>query len=88
MSYVEKPSDHAFTAFLAAVTPSKALRDRERTFSKSERKRQRFLREKARLERAVQVLREERFSPDHHAEALAEALAEAISDHTPRRRSA
>jgi hypothetical protein len=50
MDYIELPSDHAFTAFLSRITPSAALRDRELNFSKEELKRQRFLREKARVE--------------------------------------
>ena len=48
--YVELPSDHAFSAFLAGLTPGRVLRDRERTFSPVERKRQAFLRQKAHLE--------------------------------------
>ena len=50
-TYVETPADHAFTAFLAALTPSRVLRDRERMFSPAERKRQTFLRQKAAVER-------------------------------------
>lgn len=50
MPYVELPADHAMTAFLSTLTIGKVLRDRERNFSKSERKRQRFLREKSRTE--------------------------------------
>jgi hypothetical protein len=49
-AYVESSADHAFSAFLAALTPSKVLRDRELTFSKSERKRMTFLRQKAHTE--------------------------------------
>ena len=41
--YVEYPSDHAFTAFLASLTPSRVLREREALFSKVERQRKRFL---------------------------------------------
>lgn len=55
MTYVETPADHAFTAFLAQLTPSLVLKDRERTFSKLERKRQKFLRDKAATERFVAV---------------------------------
>lgn len=57
MSYVELPADHAMTAFLSALTPSKVLRDRELTFSKQERKRQTFLREKAKVENQVAIER-------------------------------
>lgn len=49
--YVETDADHKFSAFLASLTPGRVLRDRELTFSPSERKRQRFLREQARLAR-------------------------------------
>lgn len=35
--YVELPSDHAFSAFLAGLTPGRVLRDRERAFSRQER---------------------------------------------------
>jgi len=55
MTYIETASDHLFTAWLATLTPSKVLRDRERTFSKTERKRQRFLREKSKVENQVAV---------------------------------
>ncbi len=57
MTYIEYPSDHAFTAFLASLTPSRVLRDRERQFSPAERKRQKFLRQKAAVERAVALSR-------------------------------
>jgi len=57
VTYVETASDHIFTAWLATLTPSKVLRDRERTFSKTERKRQRFLREKSKVENQVAVER-------------------------------
>jgi len=57
MTYIEGPADAAFTAWLATLTPSKVLRDRERTFSKTERKRQRFLREKSKVEIQVAVER-------------------------------
>ena len=50
MTYVEQASDHAFTAFLAACTPGRVLRDRSAMFSKPERKRAVFLREKSRTE--------------------------------------
>lgn len=45
VSYVETPADHAFTAFLAGLTPGKVLRDRESGLSKVERKRARYLAE-------------------------------------------
>jgi hypothetical protein len=48
--YVELPSDHAFSAFLAGLTPSRVLRDRERKFTPAERKREAFLRQKAHME--------------------------------------
>ena len=57
MTYIETPADHAMTAFLAHLTPSRVLRDRERTFSKQERKRQQFLRQKAQVENQVAVER-------------------------------
>lgn len=56
-AYVETPADHSFTAFLASITPAKALRDRELTFSREERKRQTFLRQKAAVEQKVRVER-------------------------------
>ena len=57
-SYIEGPSDAAMSAFLSRLTPSKVLRDRELTFTKEERQRQRFLRDKAAVERAVAHERE------------------------------
>ena len=39
------PADHAFTAFLAGLTPGRVLRDREAGLSKVERKRARYLAE-------------------------------------------
>lgn len=48
--YVELPSDHAFTGFLAGLTPGLVLKDRTRGFSRVERKRQRFLSQKAAVE--------------------------------------
>lgn len=56
--YIETEPDHAMSAFLSQLTPSKVLRDRELTFTKEERKRQKFLREKAAVERAVGHARE------------------------------
>lgn len=43
--YIEQPSDAAFTAFLAGLTPGKVLKDREAGFSRVERKRARYLAE-------------------------------------------
>lgn len=40
------PADHAFTAFLAGLTPSRVLRERETSFSKVERKRKKYLAER------------------------------------------
>lgn len=45
MTYIELPSDHAFTAFLAGLTPGKVLKDREVNFSPVERKRAKYLTE-------------------------------------------
>lgn len=56
MSYVELESDHQMTAFLAGLTPSKVLRDRELKFTRVERRRHTFLRAKARLERQAAVI--------------------------------
>ena len=42
MTYVELPSDHQFSQFLARMTPNKALRDRTAMFSKSEKQIDRF----------------------------------------------
>ena len=58
MTYIETAADHAFTAFLSKLTPSKVLRDRELTFTKEEKQRHKFLREKAAVERAVAHERE------------------------------
>jgi len=55
LMYVESAADHAMTAFLAGLTPGKVLRDRVRNFSKVERKRQTFLREKAATEKRERV---------------------------------
>lgn len=49
MTYIETSADHAFSAFLAGLTPSRVLRDRELRFSPAERKRQHFLRQKSHL---------------------------------------
>ena len=48
--YIETPADHAMTAFLAGMTPGRAFKDRQANFTKVERKRQRFLREKTNTE--------------------------------------
>lgn len=48
--YVESEADHAFTAFLAHLTPSKVLKDRSAMFSKPERKRERFFRQRSKVE--------------------------------------
>lgn len=50
--YVEMASDHEFSAFLAGMTPARAARDLD-PLSAVERKRMRFLREKAHLEALV-----------------------------------
>ena len=62
VSYIELQSDHEQTAFLAALTPSRVLRDRELTFSPQERKRQKFLRSKAAVEQEVLAVRRGQFS--------------------------
>jgi len=49
-AYVETAADHAFTAFLASLTPGKVLLDRAAMFSKPERKRAVYLRQKTKLE--------------------------------------
>ena len=56
--YIETAADHQMTAWLSRLTPSKVLRDRELTFTKEERQRHKFLREKAAVERAVAHARE------------------------------
>lgn len=58
MTYTELESDHLMTAFLASLTPSKVLRDRERTFTREEKRRQKFLREKAKWERLRKAMQE------------------------------
>lgn len=62
MTYVELQSDHEQTAWLASLTPSRVLRDRELTFSPAERKRQRFLRQKSAVESEVLAVRRGQFS--------------------------
>jgi hypothetical protein len=51
MSYIESSADHAFTAFLSSLTPSKVLRDRSAMFTRVERKRERFLIAKGQVEK-------------------------------------
>jgi len=53
MTYTETAADHAFTAFLAHLTPGRVLRDRGNNFSKPERKRAIYLREKTTLEQKI-----------------------------------
>jgi hypothetical protein len=67
MTYVEEASDHAFTAFLASLTPGLVQRDRSSGFSKPERKRALYLREKratearqAEVQLALQMARQMR----------------------------
>lgn len=57
--YIETEADHKFSAFLAGLTPSRVLRDRERQFSPAERKRQTFLRQKAHVEALVRQARKD-----------------------------
>lgn len=73
-AYIEMPSDHDFTAFLARMTPSRALRDRERTLSREEKRRQVFLREKEILDGLVASGRIQRWQVDVTLE-VAEARA-------------
>ena len=61
---IETAADHQMTAFLSRLTPSKVLRDRELTFTKEERQRHKFLREKAAVERAVAHAREVQIALD------------------------
>lgn len=44
MTYIELPSDHAFTAFLANLTPRKVLKDHRAAMTPVEKKREQFLR--------------------------------------------
>lgn len=68
--YVETEADHAFTAFLAALTPGKVQRDRSAMFSPSERKRAAFLKQKHDTEVAA-----ERRAEIATAKAMARELA-------------
>lgn len=54
MAYIELPSDHAFSAFLATLKRSRVLREREAMFSRQERERSRFLVQKSRVERGLE----------------------------------
>lgn len=62
MSYIETPADHAFTAFLADLSPRKVLRDRSATFSRVERGRQKFLAQKQHVE-GLRVAEASRLGP-------------------------
>jgi len=48
MTYIEFASDHEQTAFLAAMTPARALKDRA-PLSKPEKRRAQFLGERSRI---------------------------------------
>jgi len=50
VSYVELPSDHKFSHFLARMTPSKVFKDRSAMFSTEEKQLNRFLFSKTQLE--------------------------------------
>ncbi len=50
MIYVESAADHEFSAFLSGLTPGLVQKDRSAMFSKPEKKRDRFLRAKSKLE--------------------------------------
>lgn len=58
MSYIETPADHAFTAFMASLTPGRVRKDLDANFSKIERKRARYLSEPKRRGRPRKVLPE------------------------------
>jgi hypothetical protein len=49
------PSDHKFSQFLARMTPSKVLKDREPMFSKPEKQIDRFFRQGTEIESAEEV---------------------------------
>jgi len=55
MTYVELPSDHQFSQFLARMTPAKALRDRSAMFSKSEKQIDRFFRGGEQIDKSEEV---------------------------------
>ena len=55
MTYVELPSDHKFSQFLARMTPAKALRDRSAMFSKSEKQIDRFFRGGEQIDKSEEV---------------------------------
>ena len=67
--YIELPSDHTFTAFLAGLTPGRVLRDHRPT-TKIERKRLDFMVERKRLEQAIALTRETFFTDAQMAVAL------------------
>ena len=52
MTYVEFPSDHKFSQFLARMTPAKALKDRTSMFSKQEKQLDRFFIRRNQIEEA------------------------------------
>ena len=53
MMYIETPADHAFTAFLASLTPGRVMRDLDPIKTRIERKRARYLRDKNAVELMV-----------------------------------
>jgi len=55
VTYVELPSDHQFSQFLARMTPNKALRDRTAMFSKSEKQIDRFFRQEKQFAKSEEV---------------------------------
>ena len=55
MIYVELPSDHKFSQFLARMTPNKALKDRSAMFSKSEKQIDRFFRQEKQFAKSEEV---------------------------------
>ena len=55
MTYIEHPSDHAFTQFLARMTPGKASKDRTSIFSKQEKQIDRFFRQEKQFAKSEEV---------------------------------
>jgi len=55
MTYVEFPSDHKFSQFLARMTPAKALKDRTSMFSKQEKQIDRFFRQEKQFAKSEEV---------------------------------
>jgi len=55
MTYVEYPSDHKFSQFLARMTPNKALKDRTAMFSKQEKQIDRFFRGGEQIDKSEEV---------------------------------